>query len=70
MKILLVRTELFHAGGQTDRYDEGNSRISQFAKEPRNYQECQHLVRTSYVSQLQVMSYNLYALPLLSTLNE
>jgi hypothetical protein len=32
MKIHLVRAELFHAGGQTDRYDEGNSHISQFCE--------------------------------------
>jgi hypothetical protein len=34
MKIRLVRTELFHAdgetGGRTDRHDETNSRFSQF----------------------------------------
>jgi len=34
MKILPVRAELFHAVGQTDRYDESNSRFSQF---------CEHL---------------------------
>jgi len=32
MKIRVVRAEFFHAGGQTDRYDEGNSRISQFCE--------------------------------------
>jgi len=32
MKIRLVRAELFHAGGQTDGYDEGDSRISQFCE--------------------------------------
>ena len=36
MKIRQARAELFHAGGQTDkqtdRYDEGNSRISQFCE--------------------------------------
>jgi len=30
MKILPVGGELFHANGQTDRYDEGNIWFSQF----------------------------------------
>ena len=30
MKIRLVGVEMFHAGGQTNRHDEANSRFSQF----------------------------------------
>ena len=30
MKVRPVAAELFHADGQTDRYDEANSRFSQF----------------------------------------
>jgi hypothetical protein len=33
MKIRLVRAEWSHAGGQTDRYDEANSRFSQFCEQ-------------------------------------
>ena len=32
MKIRPVTAELFHAGEQTDRHDEANSRFSQFCK--------------------------------------
>ena len=32
MKIRLVGPKLFHAAGQTDRYDEDNSRFSQFCE--------------------------------------
>ena len=32
MKIRPVGTELFHEDGRTGRYDEANSRFSQFAK--------------------------------------
>jgi len=32
MKIRPVGTELFHAGGRTDRHDESNSRFLQFSK--------------------------------------
>ena len=32
MKIRPVATELFHAGGQTARHDEANSRFSQFCE--------------------------------------
>ena len=32
MKIRVAGTELFHADGQTDRHDEGNSRFSQFCE--------------------------------------
>ena len=32
MKILAVGDELLHADGQTDGYDEANSRFSQFCK--------------------------------------
>jgi hypothetical protein len=34
MKIHLVEAELFYAVGRTDRYDEANSRFSQFAEAP------------------------------------
>jgi hypothetical protein len=36
MKIRRVGTELFHADGQTDKYDEANARFSQFCE--RGYQ--------------------------------
>jgi len=32
MKIRSVGAELFHADGQTDGHDEGNSRFSQFCE--------------------------------------
>ena len=32
MEIRLVGVELIHAGGQKDRYDEANSRFSQFCE--------------------------------------
>ena len=32
IKIHPVRAELFHAGGRTDRYEQANSRLSQFCK--------------------------------------
>jgi len=32
MKICPVEAELLHANGQTDRYDEANSRFSQFCE--------------------------------------
>jgi hypothetical protein len=32
MKIRLVVAKFFHADGQTDRYDEANSRFSQFCE--------------------------------------
>jgi len=35
MKIRPVGAELFHVDGQTDRHDEANSRISQFANAPK-----------------------------------
>jgi len=34
MKILPVGAELFHAEGWTDRYNEANSRFSQFCEAP------------------------------------
>ena len=34
MKIRPVEAELFHTDGHTDRYDEANSRFSQFANAP------------------------------------
>jgi hypothetical protein len=36
MKILPVGTELFHAGRQTDRSNEFNSRFSQFCERAKN----------------------------------
>jgi len=32
MKIRPVEAELFHAGGQTDRHDDANSRFSEFCE--------------------------------------
>jgi hypothetical protein len=32
MKMCPFGAELFHAGGQTDRHDEANSRVSQFCE--------------------------------------
>jgi len=40
MKILTVGAELFHADGQTDRYDEANSWFSQFRESAQNYKFC------------------------------
>jgi len=34
MKIRPMVTDLFHAGRQTDRHDEANSRFSQFCESP------------------------------------
>jgi len=32
MKICLVEAEFFHADGETDRHDEGNSSFTQFCE--------------------------------------
>jgi hypothetical protein len=40
MKIRPVGVKLFHADGQTDRYDEANSRFSQFEEGALNYAFC------------------------------
>ena len=38
MKIRPVGTELFHADGQTDKYDEANTRSSQFCERDNQLQ--------------------------------
>jgi len=44
MTIPPAGTKLFHADGQTDRYDETNSLLRNFVNAPKNY-----LPRGSYV---------------------
>jgi actin-related protein len=60
MKILSLEAELFHAGGRTDRHDDGISRFLQFCKRPKNPQRnyrMQNLALALKFLQLSMLQY-------------
>ena len=56
MKIFLVGAELVYEDGQTDRPDDANSRLSQFAKAPENVQITTIIIRALNINFIKYVS--------------